>query len=36
MIHFVGEMNIFYVVLPFHGQELVSDFGEESNGIRSL
>ena len=26
----------FQVVIPFHGQELVSDFGEESNGIRSL
>jgi len=30
--HFAREMNI----LPFHGQELVSNFRGESNGIRSL
>ena len=25
-----------YVVIPFYGRKLVSDFGEESSGIRSL
>ena len=34
--HFTGEMDTcIFVVLPFHGMELVKDFGRESE-IKSL
>ena len=33
--HFTEKMNTAFVVLPFHGRELVRDFGKEG-GIKSF